>query len=260
MLSFIAIFFYLSATSLQMLTLVGKYPVSKRGVLVTGLIAIGLHTWLLYHWIDVGQAQNLTFLNMLSLVAWLIALLVTITAFFKPLENLGVLIFPIAALTILLVPLFPGQAIINTQTNPPQLVHILLSVFTVSVLSVAGLQAVLLAILEHQLRSQPTSHVIQQLPALETMEKLLFQLISCGFLFLTILLASSLYFYYPTLSGDMLQKTLLALVTWIIFAWLLAGRYYLGWRGRKAIYGTLSGVLLLAIIYCGSQLFWESHF
>jgi ABC-type uncharacterized transport system permease subunit len=260
MLSIITVFLYLIATLLQTLTLLGKRHVSKMSVLSTGLIAIGLHTWLLYHWIDTGQGQNLTFFNMLSLVAWLIALLSVLTAFRKPVENLIILIFPIAAISILFVELFPGHTIINTKTNPYQLVHILLSVFTFSVLSVAGLQAVLLALLERQLRAHPGSNVIQQLPALETMEKLLFQMIGFGFLLLTVLLASSLYFYYPMLAGDMFQKTLLVIAAWVIFAWLLAGRYHLGWRGRKAIYGTLSGVLLLAIVYFGSQLFWEPHF
>ncbi|MGB6977135.1 MAG: cytochrome c biogenesis protein CcsA [Gammaproteobacteria bacterium] len=259
MLSIITLFFYLIATLLQALTLFGNWQVSKIWVLSTGLIAIGLHTLLLYHWIDIGQVQNLTFLNMLSLVAWLIALLIVLTAFRKPVANLTILIFPVAAFSILLVQLFPGQEIIDTKTNPRQLTHILFSVLTFSVLSVAGLQAILLALVERQLRSRPSSNVIQQLPALETMEKLLFQMIGLGFLLLTVLLGSSLYFYYPTLNDNMLQKTILVIVAWVIFAWLLGGRYYLGWRGRKAIYGTLSGVLLLAIVYFGSQLFWEPH-
>jgi ABC-type uncharacterized transport system permease subunit len=260
MLSAITLLFYLIATSMQTLTLLGKRQIGKTWVLGTGLVAITLHTWLLYHWIDIGHVQNLTFLNMLSLVTWLVAVLVVLTALYKPVENLSILIFPVAAFSILLVQLFPGQNLINTQTNPYQLLHILLSVLTLSVLSVAGLQAILLAILERQLRSRPSLNMIQKLPALETMEILLFQMISCGFLLLTVLLFSSLYFYYPTLGGDMLQKTVLAIVAWLIFAWLLAGRYYLGWRGHKAIYGTLTGVLLLAIVYFGSQLFWEFHF
>jgi ABC-type uncharacterized transport system permease subunit len=91
------------------------------------------------------------------------------------------------------------------------------------------------------------------------MEKLLFQTIIIGFLLLSALLISSIYFFHPLLIGNVLlwQKTALVIMAWIIFAVLLMGRFFWGWRGRKAIYGTLLGVLLLIVIYFCSKLLLE---
>ena len=55
----------------------------------------------------------------------------------------------------------------------------------------------------------------------------------------------------------LLQKTCLVLIAWFIFALLLFGRKQWGWRGRRAIYWTLCGVILLAVIYFGSRLLMQ---
>ena len=52
----------------------------------------------------------------------------------------------------------------------------------------------------------------------------------------------------------MVALTVIVVVAWVIIGLLLLGRYLWGWRGRKAIYCTFSGVLLLLIVYFGSKL------
>src|SRR3990167_3250024 len=133
--------------------------------------------------------------------------------------------------------------------------HIVLATLSFAVLCFAGLLAVLLAIQEWCLRCKKMVHVMSSLPALETMEILLFRVIQFGFVLLSIVLVTSFYFYYAILFTQyyLLQKTLLVTLAWLIFAWLLLGRYHKGWRGRKAIYGTLFGVFLLFLSYFGSR-------
>ncbi len=139
------------------------------------------------------------------------------------------------------------------------LLHVLLSGITFAVLVIAGFQAVLLAIQERWLRFASNGHFIQKLPPLITMEKLLFRTIIVGFVLLSVLLVTSFYAFHDLLWHNrlLLQKTILVLVAWVIFAVLLLGRFAWGWRGRKAIYGTFFGVLLLIVIYFGSQLMLE---
>ncbi len=52
----------------------------------------------------------------------------------------------------------------------------------------------------------------------------------------------------------LVKKTVLAVTAWIVFAVLLIGRVYWGWRGNRAIIFTLAGVALLVIAYFGSRL------
>jgi ABC-type uncharacterized transport system permease subunit len=138
-------------------------------------------------------------------------------------------------------------------------IHIFLSVITSMVLCVAGFAALILAIQEHLVRTEPGGNIIRRLPPLITMEKLLFQIITLGFLLLSFLLISSIYYFHELLSSNWLlwQKTILVICAWIVFAMLLIGRYFRGWRGRKAIYGTLFGVTLLIVVYFGSQFVLE---
>lgn len=274
MLSIITILLYLAASFIQGLCLTGRLTTklsfprmrgssevnselssprmqksSQKVASFFGFFAVVLHGYLLHDWIDIGVGQNLTFFNMLSLALWLVALLILLTALRKPIENLIPFVFPVAAISVLLVLIFPNVYVVNTASNPKQLVHILLSVLTFGVLCIAAMQALVLAFLEHRLRYKHPTGFVQKLPPLETMESLLFQIIWLGFLLLTLVIGLSFYFFYGVLQFDLWLKIILSILAWLVFAILLLGRYLFGWRGRKAIYWTLCGVVLLIIIF-----------
>jgi ABC-type uncharacterized transport system permease subunit len=245
-----ACLFYLGALLLQWFRMTRGKTISSQYLQGLFFIAIILHGYLLYKWIDIGIGQNLSRYNLFSLVAWLIALLVALTAWKKPIDNLTLLICPLAILSIGLVLYFPAQLIIDTQSNPFALWHILLSTIVISVLIIAALQALILAIQERQLRSHP-SGVVRFLPALQTMEALLFQLIITGFVLLTVLIITSAVLFYPLDTAMLRQKMFVSLCAWMIFLILLWGRFQAGWRGRTAVQWTLFGVFILVIIYFG---------
>lgn len=259
LISSITIIIYLWASFMQNLGLHDRLKQAKIWLFTLGLVAICLHALLLHQWIDINSGQNLNFFNMLSLSAWLISLLVLVVVMVKPVEILALFIFPVAALSIVLVLLFPNQYIINTAAHPDTLFHILLSVLTFCILCVAGLMAILLTLQVHLLRYKKASLLIQKMPPLETMETLLFQIIALGFILLSVVLVTSFYFYYDIILQQfaVLQKTICSVIAWVIFAVLLLGRHQRGWRGNKAIYSTLCGVLLLVFAYFGSGIMLE---
>ncbi len=82
------------------------------------------------------------------------------------------------------------------------------------------------------------------LPPLESMETLLFQMIGCGFILLTLVLLTSVFFFKNAFAQDVLDHSLLAFLSWFVFFILLLGRISFGWRGKKAIHWTLAGVVL----------------
>jgi ABC-type uncharacterized transport system permease subunit len=97
------------------------------------------------------------------------------------------------------------------------------------------------------------------LPPLLTLETLLFRLIGAAFVFLTLTLITGIAFS-ETLFGRALRadhKTVFAVLSWLIFAWLLAGRWRYGWRGRTALRWTLSGFVMLLLAYVGSRFVLE---
>ena len=145
----------------------------------------------------------------------------------------------------------------NFLMEPKKLTHLILSVLTFSVLSLAALQSVLLALQDWMLRKKRFLSFFNTLPPIETMETLLFHLIGFGFALLTLLILTSFIFYHHMVSAMLIQKTLFGIASWIVFGVLLWGRLYLGWRGRTLISWTLAGVVLLTLAYFSSKFIIE---
>jgi ABC-type uncharacterized transport system permease subunit len=250
---FITVSLYFAAAILQALFLTAKLSGKQIWIFYLGFLAVFSHAWLLYHWIDTGHGQNLTLLNLFSQAAWVVALLQLILAIKKPLENLAIFIFPITGLTIIFADLFPSQKLVDAAADPAGLGHLLLALVAFGVLCIAACQAILVAIQDRQLRHKDTLHALRILPPVESMERLLFQLIGVGFGLLTLLLLSSFYLFEHIFSPPLLSKTLLTILTWLIFATLLAGRLLFGWRSHTAVKWTLSGVIVLLVCYLISE-------
>jgi len=138
-----------------------------------------------------------------------------------------------------------------------EIIHILLSTLAFVVLCVAALQATLLVIQERVLRHKQAIAIIQSLPALESMEKWLFQLILLGFILLTLTLITSIFSFSHLLTTPLLQKTVLSFLAWIIFLALLIRRYYFGWRGTSAIRWTFMGLFLVMVIYFAALFYYR---
>lgn len=192
---------------------------------------------------------------MVSLVCVILAVLAVATVVMSRLEAVLLLVFPLAAISILFVLIFPGYYTVDANASPDLVVHVVLVVMAFCVLCLAAIIAVLLALSEMVLQYKKAGFLLNTLPPLQSLEKLLFQIMGVGMVLLTIALVNAAYYYHNLvlINGAILQKTVLAIAAWLIFAILLMGRYYYGWRGKKAIYGTLLGVLLLFFTYIGSQ-------
>lgn len=200
---------------------------------------------------------SFSFFSTASLVAMIVALLLLIAALNKPVEKLGIAVFPIAAIMLGLELNFADQSSSLSHHSMAMTAHILTSIIAFSLLNIAALQAVLLYLQDQQLKSHPPKRFIQSLPSLQAMEALLFQMLSAGVLFLTLSLASGFIFIEDLFAQHLVHKTVLSLFAWIIFFSLLIGRKRYGWRGKAAIQWTVCGFVLLLLAYFGSKLVLE---
>ena len=135
--------------------------------------------------------------------------------------------------------------------------HILIAILAYSLLALAAVQAVLLAIQDYRLRHRQPGGFLRGIPPLTTMESLLFQMIGAGFILLSVTLLSGFFFLEDLFAQHLVHKTALSLIAWCVFAVLLWGRWRFGWRGRTAIRWTLSGFGFLALAFFGSKLVLE---
>jgi ABC-type uncharacterized transport system permease subunit len=195
-----------------------------------------------------------------SLLSWLSALMLWVSCLREPLQALGVVLYPLTALCALL-PLLPGR----DSASPIPLqdwrlgLHIVLSLLSAGLLTLAAIHALAIAILDRILHRPDSIALARRLPPLQTMEKLLFQLIFVGFFLLSLTLCSGLLII-PDLHGEHLAQLILTASAWLIFSVLLWGRLRYGWRGRTAIRWALSGYATLVAAYFGSKLVLEQIF
>ena len=231
----------------------------KRGFLPLQLAVLGwvCHSFSLYNRLFSQQGLVLDLVAALSLIGWLIIAIIILSNLRKPLSNLLIVVLPVTSLALIAGLLIP-VTVSGKYYSIGMLVHILASIIAYSLLAIAACQAVLLNVQINQLKRRSViGAMIQNLPPLQTMEKLLFQMLFPGLLCLTIALASGLIFLEDILAKHVAHKTLLSILAWITFALLVFGRYRLGWRGRRAISLSLIGLSLLALAWFGSKLVIE---
>ncbi len=226
---------------------------SKLQIICIGLVAVVFHAITLYNTLFVAGGLNLGFFNALSLITWLIALLVLLAALSNPVESLGVFLLPLASIAISLEIIFPSTFMLPGVQALELKLHIIMSVLAYSLLSIAAVQSVLLAVQDKHLRDKRPGGFIRALPPLQTMETLLFQLIGLGLAVLTLSLVSGGVYLEDMFAQHLAHKTILSMTAWVVFAVLLWGRWKFGWRGRIAIRWTLSGFFVLLLAYIGSK-------
>lgn len=258
--STIAIFLYLGTAGLLGYRLF-KLHLSTEGIKVQVIsiasIALLAHAIVLLHTVITATGLNLGFYHALSLMSWVVALLVIIVTVIKPVENLSLVFLPLTAIALLVEQLVPNDDILTETATIGLQLHILLSVTAYSMLTIAALQSIVLAIQEAQLRKKHPGPIMGVLPPLQMMEEILVQILAIGFFLLSMSLATGLMFIRDIFAQHISQKIVLSIISWCVFALLLWGRWSWGWRGKHLIRWTLSGFTLLVLAYFGSKIVYE---
>ena len=226
------------------------------------LAPLTLHAITLYQsmFIDTGLSFGLG--SAISAIVWLTALIYWFSGFFNRLQGLQTLVAPIAAaaaIALVLPLVFPSVRPLENTQLPAFRAHMLIAMMAYSLLTIAALHAVLMTVVERHLHHPAAHSVLTNLPPLLVMEKLLFRIIWAGFILLTLTLLSGVVFSKEVFGQPLTfsHKTLVAFISWGVFAALLIGRQLYGWRGRIAIRWTLTGFVTLLLAYIGSKFVLE---
>ena len=214
-----------------------------------------LHAWVLFDPTGVGGSFVFTFFNAMALTALLINALVLAWAMFQPTWHLGLITLPCALATIWIEPATGSQA-------PPLLwsvnAHIMISLLAYGTLMLAGAQALMLLLKEHQLGSRHLADQISGLlPPLDRMESLLIKIIALGLILLSVGLAIGGSALTEPFSPGMMHKTVFSALAWVTLVALLWGHWQFGWRGRLAASMTLAGLVFLILGFLGTKLVLE---
>jgi ABC-type uncharacterized transport system permease subunit len=225
--------------------------------------AIVLHGIALYQSILPGQSLHLGWALALSAAIWLGMVVFWLESLVMRLEGLLLLLLPASAVAALLAALFPAGHVVAHAGVEWLRIHLLIALVAYGLITVAAVQALLMAALDRQLHRpiQPEtergmfSRALDSMPPLLVQEVLLFRLIWIGFAILTLAVITgsivSLRLSATVLPLD--HKTVFTLLSWLTFGILLLGRHLKGWRGRIALRWTLTGFAFLLLAYTGSR-------
>ncbi len=251
-----------------LLYIVGTFLPSKRSRAISVAIAAGwvLHGLSLWMEMAVPGSLRIGFAFVLSAALWVSIAIFWVENRNFSLDSLRVLILPCVAVAAILPVIFPGVALSTQDRSPLFSWHIAIAILAYSSLTIAAFHAVLMALQESRLHMRPAgsgqgwlASTLDRLPALLTMEKLLFRMIGVGFILLTLTVLSGIVFS-EELFGIPLRwdhKNIFTLLSWALFGILLAGRRWQGWRGKTALSFTLTGFAALLLAYVGSRFVLE---
>jgi ABC-type uncharacterized transport system permease subunit len=238
--------------------LAGAMPAAARWgghALLAGLLA---HLVLLA--VDIGQigltgsAARLGFGPVLSLTVCAVVAVHAVESRLLPVPRVrrALAVAGLAAVALALA--FPGEVrVLGSRWAP---LHWLLGVAAYGLFGAAVLHALLLDETERRLRRHASAMQTPDAPSMPLLqlERITFRFVQAGF----VVLSAAILLGIATSSRWRLDhKLVLSIGSWALFAALLAGRHWQGWRGRRATRWLYAGALVLLLAYAGTRFVTE---
>ncbi len=225
----------------------------RRFAILSAAIALICHALALEaRFFSVDGGQNLSLLNVGSLVSLMICTVMTIVAS----RNRGWLLLPIvyafALINLALATFMPNEFITHLEATPGMMVHIGLSLFSYATLIIAALYALQLAWIDYQLKNKKLAFSAE-MPPLMVIERKMFHITQVGVVLLTLTLCTGLFYMKNLFSMENVDKAVLSILAWFVYVILLWGHYHEGWRGRRVVGFNVAGAGILTLAYFGSR-------
>ncbi len=220
--------------------------------LLLAAVAVVYHLLTLNRQMLLPDSIDVNIINLFALLAVLIVIFNWLISRAREQELLELAVYPLAALSLVLLDLIELQPVMLSNLGPLAATHITSSLLAYALLSICALIAIQIAVQDAMLRRHRAVRLLQKIP-LTGLEQLLFQLIFIGVLLLSVSLISGIWFIDDWTDQHLVHKTILSMLSWLVFSILLFGRWRLGWRGVLAVRLTLAGMALLVLAYFGSK-------
>ncbi|CAY75405.1 Inner membrane protein ypjD [Erwinia pyrifoliae DSM 12163] len=250
----LALFAYSFSLALIIPSLLRKNSTWRRLAVLSAIVALVCHAVALEQRIFVlNGGQNLSLLNIASLVSLLICFIMTLVAS----RNRGWILLPIvysfALINLAFATFVPNAFITHLETTPGMMVHIGLALFAYATLIIAALYALQLAWIDWLLKNKKLAFNTD-IPPLMTIERKMFHITQIGVVLLTLVLCTGLFFMHDLFSRENIDKAVLSIAAWFLYIVLLWGHYHEGWRGRRVVWFNCGGAFLLTMSYFGSRM------
>lgn len=251
---------YLTAAAAFVSSRLPQMAAKARPFFVTAciLVAIGisLHSSTLFGSILIADGFNLSLGNIASMIGLELALIGLIAAIDPALRGISAGLLVLGALAASVTG-FDSAPTATTALIWQVRAHVLIALMSYGLLTVGAIVAIYAMFQERRLQAGQVSTMSILFAPLETTEKLLFGITAAGTAGLALAILLGLTFVDNLFAQHLAHKTVFSLLALFVFGILLAGRYFAGWRGKRAVKLYLGGFLLLCVAYFGVRVVLE---
>lgn len=238
--------------------LVKQKPIHKGLTLVWLLVGMLAHAGILYPKVFTLYGLNFNLFNVFSLTSLFMLLFYWLFCLYRSILALGILATPLAMIGT--IASYVGNAPYQPLNHLSFILqgHIILSLAAYCILFMSAVQAIILRLQIRELKHHTINRIwVNKLPALQSMEALLFDMITVGFVLLSLSLALGFMDTNDLLGQHLAHKTVFSILSWLTFGALLLGHWQYGWRGARVANMAIYGVVLLGISFIGTKFVLE---
>lgn len=195
--------------------------------------------------------------------AWALALVFVFFEWRFKLAVLGAAAAPITAATLLVSLMLPDK-----NAASPELLKSAWTFFHIFPVFLGNAAFVLAALVgaayiltERAIKNKKQGFFFRRMPPLNTLDRMGYACVAVGFILLTTGLAAG-FVYAKSVWGRWWSadpKEVWSLVTWFIYAALIHERLAVGWRGRRAAWMAIIGVIVMLFTFFGVNLVLSGH-
>ncbi len=269
----IALLLYLAGAFYSIILLVTKTGGSNRWLRVAITGGFAAHTAaLLSDWKILGHFPIISPKEVSSFIAWAVIAYYLVFSYRYSARALPTFVLPLVFLFTLVSLLMPvteqtlprileGAITANTFTQVIFPVHVTLVIFSYAAFIVTFVCGVMYLIQERELKAKHFGGAFDRMPALTTCDEMGHRSATLGFVLLTFGVVTGI-FWNNQRDGRYWHndpKEVMALVTWIVYLFLIHYRLTAGWRGRRVALLSIVGFVVVMLTWIGARAMGGYH-
>lgn len=228
-----------------------KYGKAAKNIFC--LLAILVYGLVLYRSIDTPNGHNLNAYNMIAMIMWIVTIVLLLVNYIFDTDSLLLFSIPILISTMSADLIFSSPEQMYRSITASTTAHILLALFSISMLAITGLQAAVLSLQNYMLKKNPLHPIHHLLHPMEHNEKVWVFFVYISFAILTATLCEA--FIYLNNTHAISVKLLFSVTAWLVLFVILWKHYNTGYKGVRSEMWSILALALLAWAYFGSKIF-----
>jgi ABC-type uncharacterized transport system permease subunit len=256
---------YLIAAIHSILAFVNKRRSLQRVAEWSTAVGFILHTIaLIADWVIDGHYPVFSLRETLSFLAWALVALYSVVLYRYRAQAVGAFTMPlISVLTFIALLLGADTAGAPASFSATWLfpIHTTLLIFAYAAFFIVFMASVMYLLQERELKLKTFSAIFHRLPSLTTVNELATYAAAFGLTLLTLGIATGMI-WSRARSGQLWHndpKEIFAVLTWLLYFFLIIYRSSANWRGRRAAWLGVLGFVLVLCTFFGAPLFGGYH-